>query len=170
MEPYIPETLPLDIAWVDHIPLISKANTALARYDGLLEGIVNPDILLSPLAREEAVLSSRIEGSLATMQEALLFEINPDDPVLYERRSDFQEVLNYRKALCHATNRIGTRPMSLHLIRELHEILLGGVRGHDKEPGAFRDNQNRIGKPGSKPEQAIFLPPSPEQVMPSLDN
>jgi len=98
--PYEPETLPLDVIdWTDHVTSIGKANAALARYDGILHGIVNPDILLSPLTTREAVLSSRIEGTQASMEEVLQFEADSKQKMNPELQADIQEIINYRKAL-----------------------------------------------------------------------
>lgn len=170
MEPFIPERLPLQqIAWEPLIPLMGKVNRALARYDGLLQGIPNPSILLSPLITQEAVLSSKIEGTRATLGDVLQFDAG-EAPVEVERRRDIDEILNYRKALLHAETVVAERGFSLSLLRDLHAILLDSVRGEDKKPGLVRTTQNWIGPPGSTMEQALFVPPQPLLLPEFLEN
>jgi Fic family protein len=99
MKPFQPDKLPLkNIAWEPLIPLIGRANRALAQYDGVLYGLPNPEILLSPLATQEAVLSSRIEGTQATFGEVLKFEAG-EEPAQESKRLDIQEIINYRRAM-----------------------------------------------------------------------
>jgi Fic family protein len=177
MEPYSPDTLPLKIIdWERHITLIGKANAALARYDGILLGMVNPQVLLSPLTTREAVLSSRIEGTQASLEEVLRYEADigepgkeheiPDTPQI----RDIQEIINYRKAMGAAVEELAARPFSINTIRNLHRILLTGVRGRHKDPGEIRRIQNYIAPPGTPIDQAMFIPPSPERVMDALSN
>jgi Fic family protein len=171
MEPYIPRSLPLnDIDWVRHIELIGKANRALAKYDGILRGIVNQDVLLSPLTTQEAVLSSRIEGTTVTLQDVL--EYNGDVKRDFDSRQtlDIIEVENYRKAMKRAVELAHYHPLTLDTIRELHLILLTGARGQHKEPGKIRTTQNYIGHHGATIESVIFIPPRPEDVQPALQN
>ena len=171
MNPYKPEFLPLTrIDWVKHVSLIGQANAALARYDGILQGIGNPWVLLSPLTIQEAVLSSRIEGTQATLEEVLEFDANPKEPIDPVKHADIQEIINYRRAMIHAMERLRELPICLKLIRELHEILLDSVRGRNKARGAFRRIQNWIGPAGSPMEKAAFVPPSPDRLMEGLDN
>ncbi len=134
----------------------------MARYDGLLQGIVNPAVLLSPLTTQEAVLSSKIEGTQATVDEVLKHEAGLQKEG--EKSKDIQEIVNYRLALFLATDYLKERPLSLYLIRELHRTLLDSVRGQDKTPGEFRKDQNWIGRPGAPIEEASFIPPSPLQL------
>ena len=167
MRPYKPEQLP--ITALDKSVLFSavgEANAALARYDGLLMGMVNPTVMLSPLTNQEAVLSSKIEGTQATVEEILEHEAGREYDE--EKSQDIQEVLNYRKALIQAKESIIDRPIRLNLIRELHHILMDSVRGQNKEPGQFRKDQNWIGAPGCTIEQASFVPPNPLQLMDHL--
>lgn len=167
MQPYTPEALP--ITTLDKSALFSEvgeANAALARYDGLLMAMVNPAVMLSPLTNQEAVLSSRIEGTQATVEEVLEHEAGQEYDE--EKNRDIQEVLNYRKALMLAKDSVMERPIRLGLIRELHDILMDSVRGENKEPGQFRKDQNWIGAPGSPMEYASFVPPNPLQLMDHL--
>ncbi len=143
--------------WQTLIPFIGPAAAAVARYDGMLSAVPNPDILLAPLTTQEAVLSSRIEGTEATMGDVLGFEAGqePESPA---RRDDIQEVLNYRNAMRRAEELLAELPLSLRVIREAHAVLLHGVRGEGKAPGEFRRTPNWIGPPGCTIEQATFVP------------
>jgi len=171
MKPYTPQTLPLDsIDWAAHVSLIGQANAALARYDGMLQSIINPEVLLSPLTTQEAVLSSRIEGTQASMEEVLEYEAAPKEHIQPSKFADIQEIINYRRAMRVAVTRLSERPLCLNLFKELHSVLLDSVRGRDRAPGEFRRIQNYIGSPGCSIEDATFVPPSPELVSPALDN
>ena len=125
------------IDWEPLIPLIGKANRSLAYYDGILYAVSNPQVLLSPLTTQEAVISSKIEGTQATLGEVLKFEAG-EAPQKESRRLDIEEILNYRKAMRMAEDHLRKRPFSLNLVKQLHSILLTGVRGHDKAKGQFR--------------------------------
>jgi len=170
VKPVIPQALPLqDVEWESLIPIIGRANRALAHYDGVLYGVPNPEVLLSPLTTREAVLSSTIEGTQATLGEVLKFEAG-EEPEQESRRNDIQEIINYRRALRHAEAELARRPFNLNLLLELHSILLDSVRGRNKARGRFRTSQNWIGAPGSKIEEADFVPPDPMSLMQHLDN
>jgi Fic family protein len=170
MEPFIPDMLPLDIDWPAHVKLIGQANAALARYDGMLQGIVNPGVFLSPLTTQEAVLSSKIEGTVASMEEVLEYEANPRDHVEPSKHADIKEIINYRMAMWEAMESLKKRPLCLNLIKDLHATLLNSVRGRNKGPGQFRLTQNYIASPGSPIEQATFVPPAPDRLPGALDN
>lgn len=171
MKTYEPDKLPLaEIDWTSLVQLIGKANFALARYDGMLRGIINPAVLLSPLTTQEAVLSSRIEGTYASMEEVLEYEANPNESVAPEKRADIQEVINYRKAMIHAVKRLESKPLCLNLVLEIHEVLLDSVRGLDKSRGRFRQKQNYIGPAGTSIDHATFVPPAWEKVATLMDN
>lgn len=163
LEPYIPSEFPPEnLELKPFISKISTANREIARFDGILHWLPNPDILLAPLTTREAVLSSRIEGTQATFEDVVEGEagITPKDlsPSLKE---DIKEVLNYKKALIYGAEEVQRRPLSLSLIKELHKILLTGVRGRHRLLGEFRKTQNLIGAPGTPMEQARFIPPNP---------
>lgn len=137
MRPYIPDELPL--ADIDHrrlLPLVGQANAALARYDGLLQSIPNPAVMLSPLTTQEAVLSSKIEGTQATVDEVLEQEAGLLKKG--EKFEDIQEISNYRRALYASRDHLKEYPIRLSFVRELHRILMSSVRGQDKTPGEFR--------------------------------
>lgn len=156
------------VDWASHIQDIAHANLELGNLCGSLKAIVNPSVLLSPLSLREAVLSSKIEGTQATLQEVLFYEASPDDsnPKLH----DIQEVVNYRKALAYVIEALKEKPMNLNTIREMHRILMSSVRGKNQSPGEFRRDLNWIGPKGSSMEQAYFIPPSPIEMNKGLDN
>ncbi len=163
MKPFVPHTLPLDCLDVGRlIRRVGPANAAIARYDGLLQSVVNPSVMLSPLTNREAVLSSRIEGTQATVDEVLEYEagIEFDE----EKTNDIQEVVNYRKTLSLASEALRTRPITLSLMKQMHGILMDSVRGANKSPGQFRVEQNWIGSSDSTMETAKFVPPDPLQL------
>ncbi len=169
MKPFEPQGLPIgNIEWEPLIPLMGRANRSLALYDGVLYGVPNPEVLLSPLTTREAVLSSRIEGTQATLGEVLKFEAG-EEPEHETRRWDFEEVINYRQALRRGEKALGEKPFNLNLLLELHSILLQNVRGRNMGRGQFRKIQNWIGAPGSPIGKADFVPPAPETLMPELD-
>ena len=149
--------------WGALVPLLGPAVAALARYDGVLAAIPNPGVLLAPLTTQEAVLSSRIEGTQATMGEVLEFEAGRevDSP---ERRDDIEEVRNYRAAMRQAEKMLETLPLSGRVVREAHRVLLSGVRGRNKSPGEYRRIPNWIGPPGCAIEAAKFVPIGAEKL------
>lgn len=113
MDPYIPSQLPLEcIDWEQHITLIGKANSSLARYDGILQSIVNPNILLSPLMTREAVLSSRIEGTRVSLEDALQYNANIKE-FQPDKLMDLHEVSNYRNAMSYAISALENHPLAL---------------------------------------------------------
>jgi len=169
MEPYRPISLPnAQINCAPFIKLIGPAHRSLARYGGILEAVVNPSVLLSPLTTQEAVLSSRIEGTQATLEEVLEYEASPSRET--EKYEDIQEIINYRQALRTAVMKTEEKPICLNLLLAMHSILLDSVRGENKLRGEFRRTQNWIGKPGSSIEEASFVPPEPQRVMEYMSN
>ncbi len=171
LEPYVPQNLPPDgIDWKSHIPNIGKANAALARYDGIIQGIVNPDILLSPLTTNEAVLSSKIEGTRVSLEDVLKYEADSAERFEPNQIADIHEVINYRKAMSYAVTELKTGSFDIDLITNVHKILLSGVRGKDHGLGKIRRVQNWIGLPNTPMEMAIFVPPAPDRVPAALKN
>jgi Fic family protein len=141
--------------------LLEQANQSLGRLDGLASVIPNLSLFICAYVRKEAVLSSQIEGTQSSLSDLLLFENDeaPGVPLI-----DVQEVSNYVAALNHGLERLrGGFPLSLRLVREIHEVLLSKGRGSDKQPGEFRQSQNWIG--GTRPGTAVFVPPPPEIVL-----
>jgi Fic family protein len=154
---------PTDLDWSRLIPLLGPASAAVARYDALLLAIPNASVLLAPLSVQEAVLSSRIEGTQATIGEVLQFEAAASDASLSPaKRADIEEVLNYRRAMGQAVDLMRELPICNRLIRSLHETLLAGVRGHDKARGQFRTIQNYIALRGQPIEAARYIPITPD--------
>jgi Fic family protein len=171
MRPAIPHDLPTltKSDWLALIPTLGRANRSLAEYNGMLRRLPNSSLLLSPLRLQEAVLSSRIEGTLATMSEVLQFEAG-EPPEQESRRQDIEEILNYRTALDAAMKELEKRPFNLNLLLDLHRILLSSVRGHNKAPGEFRKQQNYIGSRVGGVERIRFTPPDWMKLPHSLDN
>lgn len=171
MKPAVPYDLPIltKSDWLALIPSLGRANRSLAEYNGALRHLPNTDLLLSPLRLQEAVLSSRIEGTLATMSEVLQFEAG-QEPDRESRRQDIEEILNYREALNAAMTELHTRPFSLNLLLTLHRILLNSVRGHNKAPGEFRKQQNYVGSRVGGREHIRFTPPEWTTLDHSLSN
>lgn len=161
---------PSKLEWPRLLPLIGPANAAIARYDGVLHGVPNPNVLLSPLTAQEAVLSSRIEGTQATLGEVLEFEAEGE---LFDestpKKADIREVLNYRTALYEAIRLLGELPLSQRLIREAHKVLMQGVRGHNRSPGEYRRVPNWIGPTGCTIEQARFVPCGADRLPQAMD-
>lgn len=170
MNPFVPHKLPVDkLDWESFIPLIAEANREIARYDGLLQSIPNTAIILSPLTTQEAVLSSKIEGTQASFEDVLQYEAKKNKNI--PRYDDIEEVLNYRMTLNEAVKKLKNGfPISLRLLKDMHRTLLHGVRDENKDRGNFRRIQNWIGRPGSKVENAKFVPPSPAVLDQYLDN
>ena len=161
---------PKVINWEQLIPLIGPASAALARYDGTLAAVPNVGVMLSPLMTQEAVLSSRIEGTQATMAEVLEFEAGlVPDPAAADKTADIHEVLNYRKAMWRAVELLNDLPLCQRVMKEAHRILMEGVRGQGKAPGAYRKVPNWIGPAGCSMEEAKYVPISSEKLPRAMD-
>lgn len=168
MQPAIPESLPIGhLEWETLIPAMGRANRAISEFSGLLRYLPDASLLMSPLAMREAVLSSRIEGTAATVTEVLRFEAG-EEPTNEEARKDIEEIVNYRRTLRRAEKELKKRPFCLNTLLTLHESLMTSVRGHNKAPGQFRRIQNYIGRLGPPIEQASFIPPSPPVMLQAL--
>ena len=165
---FVPNALPPSLDWTPRlIRVLSDADRLIGRLAGEGGRLPNPHILLRPFLRREAVLSSRIEGTQATLGELLAAEAGA---AVNRSPEDLREVGNYVAALEHGIARLKRMPLCVRLIRELHEKLMEGVRGHQATPGFFRTTQNWIGKPGSTLLTATFVPPPPGEVEPCLAN
>lgn len=147
--------------------LLSQADRSLGRLDGATSILPNPDLFVAMYVRQEAVLSSQIEGTQSTLEDVLQYEI---DVKGQERPKDIEEVVNYVNALQYGLGRLQELPLCLRLIREIHEKLLDGVRGSDRTPGEFRKTQNWIGSSGSTLAQATFVPPPVVEMHNALNN
>jgi Fic family protein len=172
MDPYIPEELPVDMNrwnWQKLLITVSEASAALAYYNGILESMINPAIFLSPLETKEAVLSSRIEGTVTTIDEVLKFEVDLK-PENISKQNDIIEVLNYRKATRHAKDWLSLgMPLNQTLICSIQKELMQGVRGKEKRPGEIRKEQVWIGSRNCPIDQATFVPPEPTSLSAHLD-
>ena len=163
---YTPKTLPpkppLKMDSLYH--LLDKANTALGRLDGMSKVLPERSLFLYMYIRKEAVLSSQIEGTQSSLSDFLSFE---NDRATGVSIDDVTEVSNYVAAMNYGLKRIETLPISLRLLREIHKKLMSRGRGSTRQPGEFRTSQNWIG--GTRPGNAKFVPPPPDQLMDCLD-
>jgi Fic family protein len=159
---FVPPPLPPDppVKLEPFQRLLEDANLAVGRLDGLASILPDSSFFIYLYVQKEAVLSSQIEGTQASLSDLLLFKIEevPDVPI-----EDVLQASNYLAAMDHGLRRLNEGfPLSLRLIREIHEVLLSHGRGSDKHPGEFRTSQNWIG--GTRPGNAVFVPPPPENV------
>ena len=165
---FLPDPLPPSIEWTSRlINALSDADRAVGRLAGEGRRLPNPHILIRPFVAREAVLSSKIEGTQATLGELLAAEAGA---VVNQSPDDLREVANYVVALEHGLSRLDTTGLTMELLREVHAKLLVDVRGEHARPGEFRDRQNWIGLPGSTPHTAVYVPPSPEEVAALLES
>ncbi len=170
---FVPHPLP-PLLVMDHalVRQLSEADRALGELAGLGRTMPNPHLLIRPFLRREAVLSSRIEGTQADITDLYAYEARQlalpgFQPTAAD--SDVREVYNYVQAMEYGLERLRTLPVSLRLIRELHERLLEGVRGEQATPGEFRRSQNWIGPPGCTLNEAVFVPPPVDEMHRALD-
>lgn len=162
--PLLPPNPPVDLAKI--YPWIERATRTLAELNGMHKSIPNVSLFIYMYVRKEALLSSQIEGTQSSFSDLMLFEHHQKPMVSLD---DVEEVSNYVKAIKHGLDRLkGGFPLSLRLIREIHGILLSGTRGAKKLPGEFRRSQNWIG--GTRPGNAIFVPPSVDKLNQCLSN
>lgn len=163
---FVPNPLPFDLKIDNTLQfLLSKADIALGRLDGISELLPDIDFFLFMYVRKEATLSSQIEGTKATFSDVLKAEAKIEDSEIH---NDVDEILNYIEAMNYSLKRLETLPLSLRLIKEIHRILLQGVRGEGKNPGEFKSSQNWVGGPTI--QTASFIPPSPHETLILLDN
>lgn len=154
---FIPKTLPPDPPLnidAEMLSLLSTADRNLGRLDGITHILPNPDLFVAMYVKKEAVLSSQIEGT-----QASLIDILDTEEIDEQKEKSVEEVVNYIQAMNHGLQRLGELPLSLRLIKEIHGILLDGVRGGEKSPGDFRQSQNWIGLAGCTLTTATFVPP-----------
>ena len=163
----MPASLPPPLSWDEALTVnLSNADRAIGRLAGEGRRLPNPHLLIRPFVRKEAVLSSRIEGTQATLGELLAAEAGA---AVERSPADLWEVGNYVTALEYGLERMDTLPVSLRLVRELHELLMRGVRSNVATPGEFRRSQNWIGPPGCTLNDATYIPPPPSELMACLD-
>lgn len=154
---FVPSDLPPKIKYDKNLSIhLSDADRALSELSGTSKLIPNPYRLISPYIRREAVSSSRIEGTQASISDLFFYE---SSQLKHVKDSDVKEVHNYVKAIEHGIERLKELPISIRLIREIHGILMKGVRGSKTTPGELRKIQNWIGAPNSKPEDSVYVPP-----------
>ena len=160
---FVPAPLPPPITWDGElVKALSRADQAIGRLAGEGRQIPNPHLFIRSFLQREAVLSSRIEGTRTTLGELLAAQAGAQ---VEQSAADLSEVVNYVAALEYGIQRLESLPLSLRLVRELHERLMRGVRGDVAMPGEFRRSQNWIGPPGCTLNDATYVPPPPEELM-----
>lgn len=162
---FIPSPLPPDWEWPNHLwQILMRAREELARLDGIGKHLPNPQLLLTPMQNREAQRSSSLEGTFATPEQLALFEMDPTDTALEHNTLEAaREVSNYARALRFWSENQDKIPISLRLIRSLHQILLDGVRGSKATPGEFRRGQVQVGR------NARYVPPPANYLIECLD-
>ncbi len=158
----LPPVPPLDID-NEILTLLSKADRCLGRLDGITEILPNPDLFVAMYVKKEALLSSQIEGTQASFIDILDVESHDAEKVKH-----LEEVVNYVQAMNYGLERLKERPLSLRLFREIHQLLLSGVRGSERSPGEFRKTQNWIGPAGCTLSTAAFVPPPPHDMIKAM--
>ena len=166
---YVPDPLPRSLLLsMETVALLSRSDQALGELKGIGQMLPNPNLLINPFIRREAVSSSRMEGTITNFEQLVLFEV---DQAEGEAFADRQEVANYVVATRYGLDQINAgRPIHLRLIRDVHHRLMQGVRGEDKMPGEFRTRQNMIGRSGQAPADARFVPPPVTELGETLDD
>ncbi|HDR52633.1 MAG TPA: Fic family protein [Mariniphaga anaerophila] len=164
------ELLPPKINYTLLVKEISEANRILGSLTGLLANIPNQSLLISPLLTKEAVASSKIEGTQATIEEVLKYEAEGKSSQKDSKEQDIREIINYRTAIQTAIKLLRKRPIGENFIKELHSILLDSVRGANKDKGHFRKVPVYIGKPGATIENAIYIPPAASAIQELVSN
>lgn len=164
---FIPNPLPPSIDFSPSlINTLSDADHALGALEGMGRTLPNPTLLVMSYARREAVLSSRIEGTQASLSDLFLFEAAK----VRSADSDVKEVANYVRAMNHGLGRLDDLPLSTRLVREMHAKLMEGVRGQEQTPGEFRRSQNWVGPVGAPLDQAVYVPPPPSELSETLSD
>lgn len=175
-EAFIPKDLPPSDPPIDideeMSELLSRADRSLGRLDGAARVLPNPDLFVAMYMRHEAVLSSQIEGTQSSLQDVLEYEAEGmSNADFAEAARDAEEVFNYVEAMRYGLERLEELPLCLRLIREIHEVLMQGVRGEEDRPGEFRQKRNYIGAGVLKaPQEAKYVPPPPHKMRDSLSN
>jgi cell filamentation protein, protein adenylyltransferase len=165
---FVPDPLPQELTFSpETVTILTEASRSLGVLQGIGQSLPSPQLLVRPFLRREAELSSRIEGTYATQEELVLFEM---DRAVEPAKPDVREVWNYIAALDHGLKRLKDLPVCLRMIRELHERLMLGVRGSEKQPGEFRKRQNWIGQHNQSIADARFVPPPISELQGCLDD
>lgn len=166
---FVPSPLYPALEWTgDLVSELSMADRALGQLAGVGQSLVNPQLLMRPFLKKEAVLSSRIEGTVASLSDLFFFEAAPTG-IVPSGASDVLEVANYVRALDIGIRSCTKRPLGLNTLREMHAVLMEDVRGGDKRPGDFRRDRNWIGPPNCRLDEATYVPPPPEELPKLLD-
>lgn len=168
--PFIPPKLPPKIDYTHLIKEIGWAHNNLGKLNGLLINIPDPGLLTTPLLTKEAVLSSRIEGTQATLEDVFKYEAEEKISEKKEIEKDIKEIINYREAMSMAIEELKNRPIGENLIKKIHFYLLDSVRGANKDRGNFRRMQVYIAAPGTPIEEATYIPPPITELPPLLSN
>ncbi len=166
-KPFVPPLLPPKLDYTSVFPSIVKARDIVARYDEAVKRLPNPEIIQRSFETKEAVLSSKIEGTQATLDEVLMFDAQDTKTEENEKERDYKEIFNYRYAIKHGKILLEKRALAENVIKDLHTILLNSVRGQNRAPGQFRRGQVFIGPYGATINEATFIPPEPQHI-PSL--
>jgi len=167
---FVPSPLYPELEWTaDLVHDLSNADRALGQLAGVGQSLVNPQLLMRPFLKREAVLSSRIEGTVASLSDLFFFEAAPTSTVP-SGAADVVEVSNYVRALDLGLRNCLERPLGLNTLRDMHAVLMEDVRGGDKRPGEFRKDRDWIGPPGSRLDEATYVPPPPDELPKVLDD
>jgi len=169
-KPFIPAFLPPKLEFSSIIPNIIKARDIVARYDEAVKRLPNPEIIQRTFETKEAVLSSKIEGTMVTLDDVLVFDAEDVKSEENEKQKDYKEVVNYRLAIKRGKELLEEKPMAENFIKDLHRILLNSVRGHKKDPGEFRKIQVFLGAYGASIDEAKFIPPPAQHIAELFSN
>lgn len=161
---FILPLLPPELDYNSVFPNIIKARDIIARYDEAVKRLLNPEIIQRSFETKEAVLSSRIEGTQATLEEVLIFDAENMKLEDSEKEKDYKEIFNYRCAIKYGKTLLVDKPLAENVIKNLHKMLLDSVRGQNKAPGQIRKNQVFIGPYGATIDEATFIPPEPQYI------
>ncbi len=169
-KPHKLKLLPPRIDYSLIIREVAEANRVLGNLNGLLVNIPNPSLLTTPLLTKEAVASSKIEGTQATIEDVFKYEAAGKHSENDAKEQDIREIINYRMAVRAAIEMLQEKPIGENFIKKLHSILLNSVRGANKDRGNFRKTPVFIGKPGATIENAIFVPPAANEIQELISN
>lgn len=162
--PFFPPNLPPQLDFTTIFSDIIKARDIVARYDEAVKRLPNPEIIQRSFETKEAVLSSKIEGTQATLDEVLMFDAQDTKTQQNEKERDYREIFNYRFAIKYGKGLLEKKPLAENVIKDLHKILLNSVRGQNRAPGQFRKSRVFIGPYGATIKEATFIPPEPQHI------
>ena len=163
--------LPPEIDYAPLIRVIGEAHGAIGELNGLMrKNILSPELLITPLLTKEAVLSSRIEGTQATLEDVFQYEAGAGEANGDSKERDITEIINYRRAMNFSIGELKEKQVNREFVKKLHYLLLDSSRGADKDRGKFRTGQVYIGMQGASIEEASYVPPAPELIDGLLDN